>query len=166
MSFKSTRKSRRHRIPRPEIQEQEKPFFQPFAPAAPVQAKLTVGAPDDKYEREADAVANRVVSSGNQAESPNMQTKPDSRMEEDRAIQEKPDKAARPRVQRKMPGEEEEPIQQMGNEEEEPIQQMGDEEEEDPSRPNVARMERAPSTINWRIASGSARAGGKRWAAG
>ncbi len=132
MSFKATRSSRRHRISRPESQESEKPFFQPLTPAAPVQAKLTVGAPDDRYEREADAVADRVVSSGQAGGNPAVQAKTDSRMEEDRAIQEKRDPGAGPRVQRTTAVEEEEPIQQMGDEEEEPIQQMGDQEEEEP----------------------------------
>ncbi|MBB4079712.1 hypothetical protein GGR28_002337 [Lewinella aquimaris] len=134
MSFKSTRKTRRHRIPRPESRESERPFFQPLAPAAPVQAKLTVGAPDDKYEREADAVANRVVSSSSdEGKSPKIQAMPDSRMEEDRAVQEKREEEAGAQVQREPTVEEEEPIQQMGEEEEEPLQQQTtDEEEEEP----------------------------------
>ena len=34
-------------------------FFKPSAP--PIQTKLTIGKPDDAFEREADAVADRVV---------------------------------------------------------------------------------------------------------
>jgi hypothetical protein len=36
-------------------------FFSRGTPAPPVQAKLTVGEPDDKYEKEADATADKVV---------------------------------------------------------------------------------------------------------
>ncbi|MGB3799849.1 MAG: DUF4157 domain-containing protein [Lewinella sp.] len=143
MAFQSTRKSRRHRIPRPEGPESEGPFFQPLQPAAPVQAKLTVGAPDDKYEREADAVANRVVSAGGATQTsaggPAIQTMPDSRMEEDRAVQEKHDgtAGAGAQVQRATEAEEE-PIQQQSAEEEEPVQQMSEEEE-----PVQAKSQRA-----------------------
>jgi hypothetical protein len=45
--------------------EEEEELLQPKAPGSaspsPVQAKLTVGRPDDEYEREADAVADRVM---------------------------------------------------------------------------------------------------------
>jgi hypothetical protein len=71
--------SRRHRNPHQhDEQQKEQPFFsksnekerQPFFPAAgheqPAQTKLAIGQPGDKYEQEADAVANRVVKGQNQ----------------------------------------------------------------------------------------------------
>lgn len=128
MAFKSTRKTRRHRIPRQEQSPEKDAFFQPLEPKNPVavQPKLTIGAPDDKYEREADNVADRVVSNNATAESPAIQAKADSRMERDREIQEKADKGARPQVQRMVQGEEE-PLQAT-SEEEEPVQAMEEEE--------------------------------------
>ncbi len=54
----------------PEEELQRKPIFESNEdkaiqnkPILPVQRKLTVGAPDDKYEKEADAVADKVVQS-------------------------------------------------------------------------------------------------------
>ena len=147
--FRSTPRSRRLRqSPAPESQEESQSFFthaetsdgrqtaQPF-----FQAKLTVGQPDDPYEREADAVADRVVS-GNTDSTPAVQSKEistvqrlatpneekmpgtnDARMEEDRAIQEKPEAGVK---------EEEMPVQKMGapEEEEKPLQKMETPEEE------------------------------------
>lgn len=42
--------------------DQAKPSFLHRSPSPTIQAKLTIGQPGDKYEREADAVADRVVS--------------------------------------------------------------------------------------------------------
>ena len=43
------------------LAEPEVSFFSPTPMPAGIQAKLSVGQPDDKYEREADAVADHVV---------------------------------------------------------------------------------------------------------
>ena len=144
---KSTRKSRRQRNPHSK-EEAKQPFFTkknkvstkvdtPF-----FQPKLTVGKPNDKYEQEADQVADTVVNKSNNT--PAIQQKNISsiqrymtnakedesgtntqRIEKDKMIQEKP-------IQ-KM--EEEEPVQMMeeeeslqAKEEEEPIQKKEEEE--------------------------------------
>ncbi len=156
---KSSRRSRRHRNPKSQ-EENKKPFFSKSkkAPEATTsdgaffQPKLTVGQPGDKYEQEADAVADAVVNKTNQpseqtGNTPAIQQKNISsiqryatnakedelgtntqRIEKDKMIQEKP-------IQKKE-GEEEEPVQMMeeeeaiqGKEEEEPIQKMEEEEE-------------------------------------
>jgi len=125
-------------------------FFSPNT----IQPKLTIGAPNDKYEQEADAMADRVVSQPNSAaagniqnSSPAIQTKcaecdkekgvqrmsneeeegSVQRMEEEEApaIQQMPEEEGE--MMQKM-GEEEEAVQRMG-EEEEPVQRMGEEEE-------------------------------------
>ena len=126
--MKSTARSRRHRnVHTHEAQQQEQaaPFFtksedratqKPFfsAPGGAVQTKLSIGQPGDKYEREADTVAERVVNhSGGQA--PGVQQKQeissiqrlatdkedeklgtnDARMARDKEIQEKADPVAK-----------------------------------------------------------------------
>jgi hypothetical protein len=155
--------SRRHRNPPQQTeQEKEQPFFpksndaeqQPFFTAGSnaevnspaIQAKLSIGQPGDKYEQEADAVANQVVSGQNNTpvlqrqeistlqrstlatpqEDEKLSTA-ESRMEKDKLIQEKPE------VQlEKKP--EEEPIQKMTEpkEEEEPVQKKEEPKEEEP----------------------------------
>ncbi|MEL6275295.1 MAG: DUF4157 domain-containing protein, partial [Bacteroidota bacterium] len=124
MPFKPTRRTRRHRNPHQGEQTGKDAFFQPVQKKedpAFFQPKLKIGEPDDEYEREADAVADKVVSGqkGNKTEAdgnePPIQTMADSRMEEDRMVQEKP--------------EEEEPVQMQEAEEEESVQ-MAEEEEE------------------------------------
>jgi len=129
----SSRRSRRHRNAHTHEGEQRKPFFSNKQVAVQTkeekpffQAKLTVGKPGDKYEQEADSVANAVVNQSGgrpeiqQKEISRIQKKDMSRMEEDKAIQEKPE------VQ-KM-NEEEEPVQAQ-TEEEEPVQAQAEEEE-------------------------------------
>jgi len=88
----------------------------------PVQAKLTIGAPDDQYEQEADRVADQVMSASPTAN-------PVQRQTEDDELQMKPlASSITPLVQREaMPEEEDElqtkPIQrEMESEEEEPVQ--------------------------------------------
>ena len=49
-------KSNKHTDP-----QTERPFFDPAA----IQPKLTIGQPDDEYEREADAMADRIAEAGN-----------------------------------------------------------------------------------------------------
>src|SRR5260221_14130065 len=46
---------------------EQKPFFPGPGPQAPVQTKLAIGQPGDKYENEADAVAARVVNGTDRA---------------------------------------------------------------------------------------------------
>mgnify|MGYP001336248637 CR=1 FL=1 len=152
----SSRRSRRHRNPHTQDVEQQ-PFFSPVPVQAKTdqqpffQPKLSIGRPGDKYEQEADAVAEQVVNGQGQA--PAVQRKgisaiqrtslatpledeklgtAEARVEKDKLVQEKPE------VQR-MESEEEEPVQmmegeeeevQMQEEEEEPVQMMEGEEEE------------------------------------
>jgi len=116
--FRSTHRSRRHRNAHAndEQQAQSQPFFGKTSsqsvqrkPASPFfQAKLSVNQPNDKYEREADSVANTVVN--NQSSNTVVQQKEisgiqrlstpveeeklgtnDARMLRDREIQEKPE---------------------------------------------------------------------------
>ncbi len=134
--------------------QSKKPFFNTTNGDA-IQTKLTVGQPGDKYEKEADSMADAVV---NKSSKPDVQNKEissiqreslatpqedeklgtaEQRMEEDKLVQEKPE------IQ-KMGGEEEEElqekpeIQRMGGQEEEElqekpeIQRMGGKEEEEP----------------------------------
>ena len=134
----------------------EMPFFQP---------QLTVGKPGDKYEQEADAVADAVVNSP--AQGPAIQEKSissiqrvplstpmedeklstaDQRMEKDRYIQEKPN------VQM-MEGEEEELAQAMHEEEENPEAQMQAEEEEEPA---LQSMEEEEETLQQKAGDSNA----------
>lgn len=157
--MRTSYRSRRHRNPQQHDESQrEQPFFakasqverRPFfaapSPAAAVQAKLAIGQPGDKYEREADAVAARVVSGEAQKpvgrpgisavqrvslatpqEDERLGTA-EARMEKDKLVQEKP-----VQLQTGPTGtaeNEEEPVQMQAagkqamptNEEEEPVQ--------------------------------------------
>lgn len=153
---KSTKKSRRHK--NGQGKEDQKPAFfsksndtatnqQPF-----FQTKLTIGKPGDKYEQEADAVADSVVN--HSANKPAVQQKEissiqratlatppeyeklgtaEGKMEEDKMIQEMPAaegaKEEEPAIQEMHdPADKEEPQAQM-KEEEEPQAQMKEEEE-------------------------------------
>ncbi|MBA5868952.1 MAG: DUF4157 domain-containing protein [Nitrospira sp. CR2.1] len=161
--MKTSIRSRRLRnIHQPEEKQQE-PFFsqsseherRPFfntrqgGSVQPVQAKLKVGKPGDRYEQEADRVATNVVARN--GGSPEVQRQEpgsiqrvtlmtpaedeklgtaEARMEKDKLIQEK--------IQRKGGQQEDEPLQMMeteeegvqAKEEEEPLQRMGMEEED------------------------------------
>jgi len=116
MSFKSTRVSRRLKNNRSE-QKQKQPFFSKMSDTVQTksenaffQPKLTIGQPNDKYEKEADAVADSVVNKANTQ--PAIQQKKissiqrttlstpmedeklgtaEERMKKDKLIQEKPD---------------------------------------------------------------------------
>ncbi|MEM8527861.1 MAG: DUF4157 domain-containing protein [Bacteroidota bacterium] len=140
----STHRSRRHRNPHTQESEKQTPFFSKESTKADsnnafFQPKLTIGQPGDKYEQEADSMADAVVNGSNdlpavQKKAKGIQKMDSSRMEEDRAVQEKS------MIQRMEAGEKEEPVQmqsmkeeesiQMMSEEEEPIQKMEGEEEE------------------------------------
>ena len=162
--MESTRRSRRHRNPKTQepqqVEQQQQPFFAKPSVGSTVQtkpestffqAKLTVGAPNDAYEREADAVADKVVNQNQKAPNalPNaspsavqkqdissvqrlatpdedkMPATNDGRMAEDKKIQEKP-------IQMKDKKEEEKPVQKADKKEEEkPVQKMGGKEEEE-----------------------------------
>jgi outer membrane protein OmpA-like peptidoglycan-associated protein len=146
--FHSTPRSRRARPQQHEAQpELQGAFFQP---------KLTINQPGDPYEREADAVADRVVGQQNgtvpngggaaavqrmpiskvqRLATPDEQKMPgtnDARMEEDKQIQEKPEEGAaeeeEPIQKMEAPKEEEQPVQKAA-EEEEPVQAKAEEEE-------------------------------------
>ena len=160
----SSLRTRRHRNPQQNVDvqnqttEQAAPFFsngrvQTKSETAFFQPKLTIGKADDSYEREADAVADKVVSRTSSAapatssqdanalqkqeissiqrlatpEEDKMPATNDGRMAEDKKIQEKP------MVQKmEAPKEEEKPaVQKMEapKEEEEPIQAKAEEEE-------------------------------------
>ncbi len=121
--------------------ESKKPFFNAVSGNA-VQTKLTVGEPGDKYEKEADSMADAVV---NNASKPDVQHKEisniqreslatpledeklgtaEQRMEEDKLVQEKPE------IQ-KMDAPEEEMVSKMEGEEEEMVSKMEGEEQEE-----------------------------------
>lgn len=149
----STTRTRRHRNPHThnEQHHSSEPFFtradrtvktEPFfaGKSGVVQAKLSIGLPGDQYEREADAMAEKVVSQpGNNT--PGVQQKKeistiqrlatpiddeklgtnDARMAKDKEIQEKPLEGSG--IQKMSAPEEEEPVQMMlAPEEEEMVQ--------------------------------------------
>ncbi len=167
MIFKSSKRSRRQKNQH-KTEDNTTPFFSKSSKTS-VQKKeddnffqrksdsksngLKIGQPNDKYEKEADAMADSVVNKSNgggavQKKAEGIQKATlatpqedeklgtaEQRLEEDKLIQEKP-------IQR-MEGEdlsdealaksEEEPVQMQSEEEEEPIQKMeGKEEEEEP----------------------------------
>ena len=161
--MESSRRSRRHRNPKtqepPQAEQQQQPFFSKTPVGSPVQtkpestffqAKLTVGAPNDAYEREADAVADKVVNQNQKSsnalpnatsqaiqkqeissvqrlatpEEDKMPATNDGRMAEDKKIQEKP-------IQMKDKKEEEKPVQKADKKEEEKPLQKADKKEEE-----------------------------------
>lgn len=114
--------------------ESKKPFFN-VANRGAVQTKLTVGQPDDKYEKEADHMADAVVNNSSKPEIQNKEISSiqreslatpqedeklgtaEQRVEEDKLVQEKPE------IQKMEKPEEEEAVQKMeGEEEEETVQ--------------------------------------------
>ncbi len=170
--------SRRNKNPhnKEETEKKEAPFFSkegkaPFfnnVKGAPVQAKLTVGQPGDKYEKEADSMADAVV---NKTATPEIQQKEissiqreslstpiedeklgtaEQRMEKDKLIQEKPEL-------QKMEGEEEESmVQRMeGEEEEGMINKMEEEEEEAVQTKSNGKSSAASSGLTHQIKSKS-----------
>ncbi|MEL6812954.1 MAG: DUF4157 domain-containing protein [Bacteroidota bacterium] len=154
--MKSIFSSRRNKNPHnnEEAEKKETPFFSKdskssffnTAEGGSIQTKLSVGKPGDKYEKEADSMADAVV--GNSASKPDIQNKEissiqreslatpqedeklgtaEQRMEEDKLVQEKPEL-------QKMEGPEEEEglISKMDDEKEDEgmINKMEDDEEE------------------------------------
>ncbi len=67
---------------------QTKPLFRGISHELAIQAKLTIGAAGDKYEQEADSIAEQVVSQMNGQENSQIQRKP--MPEEDEELQMKP----------------------------------------------------------------------------
>ncbi len=134
--------SRRHRNPHQhDEQQKEQPFFskandtesEPFFSGAghaePVQAKLVMGQPGDKYEKEADTVADHVVNGQTQTavqpkgisaiqrldlatpiEDEKLSTA-EARMEKDKVIQEKADARVQPAAAETVPEKKEKPVQ-------------------------------------------------------
>ncbi len=131
---KSSLINRRHRNPQVKEGERQQPFFSksnagvvqkkedhlPF-----FQAKLAIGQPGDKYEQEADAVANQVVNAP--GSSPQIQQKEISTIQRSTLTENQEEKPVQAQK------EEEEPVQMMpSNEKEEEGIQMQVEEEEEP----------------------------------
>ncbi|MBL7816714.1 MAG: hypothetical protein JNL70_16960 [Saprospiraceae bacterium] len=163
-------RSRRHRNPQQTSEtpqgEQQKPFFSGRQAIPSVQSKeksdgaffqpkLHVGEVGDKYEQEADSVANQVVNqtAGNGAETPsvqrlatpdekNMPATNDGRMAQDKMIQEKPN------VQKaEAKKEEEKPNIQKAEakkEEEKPNIQKAEAKKEE-EKPNIQKEEEKPN---------------------
>lgn len=162
--FKSTRRSRRRRNRQQTEQKDNQPFFsksndngiQAKPEDAFFQAKLSIGQPGDKYEQEADAMADAVVSqSSNNAsiqqkkadeiqrvtlatpEKDEQLATAEGRMEEDKLIQEKSEEEESVQMMEEeeesvqMKKGEEEELQMKGGEEEEELQMKGGEEEEE-----------------------------------
>ena len=144
--MESSRRSRRHRnLQAQEPQQAEhQPFFSKTAVGATIQtkpesaffqAKLTIGQPDDQYEKEADSVADKVVSppapKGSFAtvqrlatpDEKNMPATNDARMAEDKNIQEKP-------VHRAEKKEEEKPKERRGSDKDKEKEKEVEKEEE------------------------------------
>ena len=147
MAFQRTRSSRRLKNNHSEDKKKQ-PFFSKASETATgnafFQPKLSIGQPGDKYEREADEVADAVVNQSNQQatiqqngissiqrvtlSSPMEEEKlntAESRMEEDKMIQEKPE------------------LQKMGEEEEESLQTKSN-----ASNPNVASTQMSQQIKN------------------
>lgn len=134
--------------PSPAIQHSEQPFFsknqvqkKPFFAPEKVQTKLTIGQPGDKYEQEADSVADHVVNKMSQPQqSPSVQMK--CPCEEGDEIQRKPDLMA------------------GGMEEEESLQMQPMEEEEEMLQPKLQnnRIQRTSQDLEQQL--NSAKGGG------
>ncbi|MEX0290393.1 MAG: DUF4157 domain-containing protein [Flavobacteriaceae bacterium] len=119
----SKRLFRRRNKPRSQnfLENNEQQKETPFVP--PVQTKLNIGKPGDKYEVEADRTADEVVS---KSESPDSVQKMDSEEE----VQTKPlAESLTPFVQKQEAAEEEEAVQAQAEEEEEAVQAQEEEEE-------------------------------------
>jgi hypothetical protein len=101
-------------------------FFGGSGSASFFQAKLTVNQPGDKYEQEADAVAEQVVSRKENGASVSQSMPPSIS-----------------RIQRMEDKEEEKPVQRMAEQEEEPVQRKSDREEEKPVQ-RMAEQEEEP----------------------
>lgn len=114
----------------PQVQAQHDPEQESFFSPATIQPKLTIGAPDDHFEREADSMADQVVNTSN-SPTPGVQAKC--------AACEGEEKTALPKLQRMEMGDEDELMTKPD------IQRVEDGMEEDElamkSQPGVMRKE-------------------------
>jgi len=86
-------------------------------PPQPIQAKLTVGAVGDKYEQEADRVADAVVA---QTQSP--PSSPEVQKQEEETLQQKPQLSTPPTISKLQKKEQPETVQRESEEEDEDVQ--------------------------------------------
>ncbi len=118
--------------PKP-IQQQHENFIRP---TAMVQAKLQMGKAGDKFEKEADATADKVVNKTSGNDTVQKQATEEEQVQQKpiasgiTSVQKKDLEGEKDPVQAKGEASEEEPVQAKGVEEEEPIQTKGQEEEE------------------------------------
>ncbi len=147
----------KHSVTTTRTQQSQRTFFAGekgggfFAPA--IQTKLKVGQPDDKFEQEADATANRVMrmtgpAAAREKEQPRLEERQIRRQEEEEEeilpkIQRQEEEEAQPKLQRQAEEEEEaQPkLQRQAEEEEEAqpkIQRQAEEEEE--AQPKIQRQ--------------------------
>ena len=189
--MKSIFRSRRNRIPRKQESRKENPFFRkttqdepsPFfsastkSPLASAQPKLKVGQPGDKYEQEADSVAQRVVNDqspstvvqrqeissiqrvtlATPAEDERLGTA-EARMEKDKLIQEKPDiqRESAPKDEDAQMKQEDEDVQMKQEDEDVQMKQEDEDvqmkqEDEDVQMKSVSNGSTASPQISTRI---------------
>ncbi|MCD2257706.1 eCIS core domain-containing protein [Psychroserpens luteolus] len=153
--------SRRNRNKRPhnneEAEKSETPFFSKesktpfFNKGATVQTKLTIGQPNDKYEKEADTMADAVVNNSSKPEIQNKEisniqreslTTPqedeklgtaEQRIEEDKLIQEKPE------------------VQRLEEPEEDMVNKLDEEEGEVQTKSNTGATQTANANLSQQI---------------
>ncbi len=120
-------------------------FGPPPPPAAPIQAKLTVGAVGDKYEQEADAVAANVVKTINQPLGPvyNRAAALQMKNSTNQVQREEEDLQMKPTLQREA--EEEDDLQMKPQE---TIQREAEEEEEVQMKPTLQRVGKAGGAVD------------------
>jgi len=127
---------RRHQKPPPNQVLGGDSFFKPK-----IQKKLSMGTPGDKYEVEADHMADQVVNKTGSGDAV-------QKMEGEEEVQQKPLAASvTPLVQKMEAPEEEEPVQKM--EEEESLQAMEEEE-------SVQKMEEEEESVQTKMGNTSA----------
>ncbi|WP_446375174.1 eCIS core domain-containing protein [Coleofasciculus sp. E2-BRE-01] len=115
----------------------------PSSSATPIQAKLTIGEPNDKYEQEADQVASQVVNQINSPQSqPSVQGKTVQRQEMPEEEEELQTKPLAESIQRQEMPEEEEELQTNPLAESIQRQEMPEEEEELQTNPLAESIQR------------------------
>ncbi len=166
MKTSNSRRYRRHRNPE-KTDRKEGPFFSPSKPIqtkenAFFQPKLSIGAPGDQYEKEADSVADKVVNRPAAAEGTAVQRKEISavqampeKKEEEKNVQKKGgvDKEEEKTVQKKSgpdKKEEEKPVQKKSEpdkkEEEKPVQKKDDKGKEEEKLQKKSEPEKEEDT--------------------
>jgi hypothetical protein len=142
----------------------ETPFFSKTTAAA-IQTKLTVGQPNDKYEKEADSVADKAVQ--RMEEPDKIQTKPLTQTpaitpfvqkkcancEKEEALQRKEDKKDEPLQKKGINGEKEEKVQRKEEEKEKPVQRKCANCEKEEALQKKGTDGTAPASIENRLAS-------------